>query len=241
MRFKEKSFHKKIINDSRITMDAKHNLTIKKIQKEQSNISKLKKKSEKLENDLLTTDEINDKMNILNEINGIKSNIVKLGTKFDENKYYLDNADLLIKYYNIKSTPSLEPGVNDHNILNFFNMNKDEEDIAVVKPDYKKTAVDESDNIDTFNKINIINKYMSQIDDNFINNNYTDTEIEKCKICNNCMNINIEEGSVICDNCGNTEKILLNTEKPSYKDPPREISYFAYKRINQRSPPKYPI
>ena len=24
----------------------------------------------------------------------------------------------------------------------------------------------------------------------------------------------------------------LNTEKPSYKDPPREISYFAYKRIN---------
>jgi hypothetical protein len=232
MRFKEKSFHKKIINDSRITMDAKHNLTIKKIQKEQSNISKLKKKSEKLENDLLTTDEINDKMNILNEINGIKSNIVKLGTKFDEHKYYLDNADLLIKYYNIKSTPSLEPGVNDHNILNFFNMNKDDEDIADVKPDYKKTAVDESDNIDTFNKINIINKYMSQIDDDFVNNNYTDNEIEKCKICNNCMNINIEEGSVICDNCGNTEKILLNTEKPSYKDPPREISYFAYKRIN---------
>lgn len=232
MRFKEKSFHKKIINDSRITMDAKHNLTIKKIQKEKTNISKLKKRSDKLENDLLTTDEINEKMNILNEINGIKSNIVKLGTKFDENKYYLDNADLLIKYYNIKSTPSLEPGVNDHNILNFFNMNNAEEDIAVVKPDYKKTVVDESDNIDTFNKINIINKYMSQIDDNFINNNYTDNEIEKCKICNNCMNINIEEGSVICDNCGNTEKILLNTEKPSYKDPPREISYFAYKRIN---------
>jgi hypothetical protein len=46
------------------------------------------------------------------------------------------------------------------------------------------------------------------------------------------MNINIEDGNVVCNNCGNTEKVLLNTEKPSYKDPPREISYFAYKRIN---------
>ena len=26
--------------------------------------------------------------------------------------------------------------------------------------------------------------------------------------------------------------MLLDSEKPSYKDPPREISYFAYKRIN---------
>ena len=36
-------------------------------------------------------------------------------------------------------------------------------------PDYKRVVSDESDNIDKFNKINIINKYMSQIDDNFIN------------------------------------------------------------------------
>ena len=37
---------------------------------------------------------------------------------------------------------------------------------------------------------------------------------------------------LICHQCGETETVLLDSEKPSYKDPPREISYFAYKRIN---------
>ena len=26
--------------------------------------------------------------------------------------------------------------------------------------------------------------------------------------------------------------IVIDSDKPSYKDPPKEISYFAYKRIN---------
>ena len=30
----------------------------------------------------------------------------------------------------------------------------------------------------------------------------------------------------------NFEDIVINSEKVSYKDPPRESSYFAYKRIN---------
>ena len=35
MKFKDKSFKKKMIADSRITMDAKHQLTLKKINKEE--------------------------------------------------------------------------------------------------------------------------------------------------------------------------------------------------------------
>ena len=36
----------------------------------------------------------------------------------------------------------------------------------------------------------------------------------------------------MCPSCAHQEKILLDSDKPSYKEPPREISYFAYKRIN---------
>ena len=43
MKFKDKSFDKKIIKDSRITMDAKHTLTISKIKREQNNIQLLNK------------------------------------------------------------------------------------------------------------------------------------------------------------------------------------------------------
>ena len=37
---------------------------------------------------------------------------------------------------------------------------------------------------------------------------------------------------LICEKCGYTNNIIINSEKVSYKDPPRESSYFAYKRIN---------
>ncbi len=40
------------------------------------------------------------------------------------------------------------------------------------------------------------------------------------------------EAITFCPQCGNVEHIMLDCEKPSYKDPPKEIAYFAYKRIN---------
>ena len=40
------------------------------------------------------------------------------------------------------------------------------------------------------------------------------------------------EGIIVCQSCGYQTPILIDSDKPSYKDPPREISYFAYKRIN---------
>ena len=35
-----------------------------------------------------------------------------------------------------------------------------------------------------------------------------------------------------CKHCGFRDFILVDSEKPSYKDPPREMSYYAYKKIN---------
>ena len=40
------------------------------------------------------------------------------------------------------------------------------------------------------------------------------------------------EAMLGCPRCGHEEFILIDSEKPSYKDPPREITYFAYKKIN---------
>ena len=40
------------------------------------------------------------------------------------------------------------------------------------------------------------------------------------------------EGLLKCERCGLVDKILIDSDKPNYKDPPPEISYFAYKRIN---------
>jgi hypothetical protein len=42
----------------------------------------------------------------------------------------------------------------------------------------------------------------------------------------------LQDGYVFCRSCQTVEYVLVDHEKPSYKDPPKEVAYFAYKRIN---------
>jgi Zn finger protein HypA/HybF involved in hydrogenase expression len=51
-----------------------------------------------------------------------------------------------------------------------------------------------------------------------------------CPICETEMLIN--ETYLDCASCGHRDMILVDSEKPSYKDPPREMAYYAYKKIN---------
>ena len=51
-----------------------------------------------------------------------------------------------------------------------------------------------------------------------------------CPICDSEMYLN--ETFLDCPSCGYRDCILIDSEKPSYKDPPREMSYYAYKKIN---------
>ena len=60
----------------------------------------------------------------------------------------------------------------------------------------------------------------------------SDVNIEICPMCNHERTLYMSEGKMICPICGDEIFILIDSDKPSYKEPPREVSYFAYKRIN---------
>ncbi len=53
------------------------------------------------------------------------------------------------------------------------------------------------------------------------------------------MTLYPSDGIQICENCGNQENILIESDKPSFKDPPLEVCYFSYKRINHYN--EFPI
>ena len=53
-----------------------------------------------------------------------------------------------------------------------------------------------------------------------------------CYDCNREKILYQTDGIMVCPGCGVQEKVLISINKPSYKQPPREMSYFAYKRIN---------
>lgn len=54
-----------------------------------------------------------------------------------------------------------------------------------------------------------------------------------CKHCNIGELIPVEhEGILVCNHCSKYVMYLFESEKPSYKEPPKEACFYAYKRIN---------
>ena len=56
---------------------------------------------------------------------------------------------------------------------------------------------------------------------------------DACTHCGSAQRtVMLQDGYVFCNKCYTVEYILVDHDKPSYKDPPREVTFFAYKRIN---------
>ena len=131
-----------------------------------------------------------------------------------EKDYYLNNSELIFKYFDCKKKISDGELVNKKSLNNFFNIsNNDDEEI------------------DKLNKN--IDKYFNNLDNNNFNfENYCfDSDI--CKYCKKGELIPVDnEGIVICSNCSKSFKFLVENEKPCYKEPPKEVFFYAYKRIN---------
>ena len=96
-----------------------------------------------------------------------------------------------------------------------------------------KIKQDDSANINQNKTNNIVQKYLSNIDDTFIDVNSFICQTDVCQICHKGELIPLEdEGLLICNVCFRSIPYLIENEKPSYKEPPKEVCFYAYKRIN---------
>ena len=83
------------------------------------------------------------------------------------------------------------------------------------------------------NKDTIYEKYMKMIDKNYIYINNENIDIfDSCPKCAVEMLLNNNTGQLICPKCGIMENIIVDSDKPSFKEPPKEMTSFCYKRIN---------
>ena len=79
-----------------------------------------------------------------------------------------------------------------------------------------------------------MDQYLQLTDNSYIKNinNIPNDELDNCLQCNVPRILDSSHGCMICPKCGCEEKILVDYDTPSYKEPPRELTYFAYKKIN---------
>jgi hypothetical protein len=220
--FKPKSAKKiKFNKKSSITLDGKHKEFLNEFSKDENDripdlqLEKYELK-ELLKKDTLTVEqqlEYQDKINEINET--IKQ------TKGRKMEYFLDNSKFIFDYFENKKNISIgttNTNISDKNkILNSF----------------FKIKQDDSANVNQNKTNNIVQKYLSNIDDTFIDVNSFICQTDVCQICHKGELIPLEdEGLLICNVCFRSIPYLIENEKPSYKEPPKEVCFYAYKRIN---------
>lgn len=79
------------------------------------------------------------------------------------------------------------------------------------------------DNDVTMDRASLLEKYMNVTDSNYIKP-MQDEPKDRCIHCkSNDRNIMLNDGLIYCNNCHTVEYIIIDHERPSYKDPPKEI------------------
>ena len=220
--FKPKTNKKIRFNKQKsITLDGKHKEFLNEFSKNDNDkIPDLKTEKKELELKLLNLNlTVEQKLDITDRIKEITVTIKELKSKKKE--YFLDNSKFIFDYFenkkNISSGASSELSNKNKLLNNFFKIKQD-------------------DTLNTLNQTknnNIVQKYLCNIDDVFLDVNSFVCQTDICQYCYKGELIPLEdEGILICNNCSRNVPYLIENEKPSYKEPPKEVCFYAYKRIN---------
>ncbi len=80
----------------------------------------------------------------------------------------------------------------------------------------------------------LLEKYLQKINPAYMKktSNALEDELGTCPECGKEMIFAVNDSMLYCSACNYSEFILIDSDRPSYKDPPCESSYYAYKRIN---------
>jgi hypothetical protein len=223
--FKPKSNKKfKFNKKTSITLDNKHKEFLNEFTKDETNIIPyFKIEREELRqqlNDNCHELTVEQKLDIEDKINELTEKIRE--TKSRKKEYFLDNSKFIFEYFenkkNICHGNNVQSSSNKSKMINnFFKINQD--NTEEIKHEKEKN--------------NIVIKYLSNIDDSFLDVNSFICQTDICQICHKGELIPLEdEGIMVCNSCSRSIPYLIENEKPSYKEPPKEVCFYAYKRIN---------
>ena len=211
------------------TIDEKHTEMVNKfIDIEINKIPELQLELKKIKNALKTTDKIPIEkfMDMQDLRKKIKEDISNL--KREKNKYFLENSKYIFKYFEDKKKISVGDNIQNTNKVNSFFKIKEH-----FSMDETKSKDNEINNVE--NSKNIYQNYWKNVKNEIIN---VKDFIIPSDICESCRSGELipqdEEGILICNNnkCGKFITYIIDNAKPTNKEPPNEVSYTAYIRLN---------
>jgi len=223
--FKPKSNKKiKFNKKSSITLDTKHKEILNDLNKDDTDrIPELKIERHEIRERLKNETEkisLEQRLDLEDKVNEITRNIKEIKSR--KKDYFLDNSKYIFEYFENKKSISdgntIQKNNNKSKLVNTF---------FKIKPEHDLDKIAQKENN------NIVQKYLSNIDDSFLDINTFISQTDICKFCHKGELIPLEEeGILVCNSCSRSIPYLIENEKPSYKEPPKEVCFYAYKRIN---------
>ena len=223
--FKPKTMKKiKVNKKNTVTLDGKHKEMLNDFSKDEKDVIPILKEEKRfLKQEMLQKEEtftVEQKLDMNDRIQEINETIHELKNKKKE--YFLDHSKLIFDYFENKKNismgnQSIQTSNKSKLVASFFKIKEKEED-------YEK---------DNHLNHNIVQKYLSSIDEHFLD---IQSFVQPTDICNYCFKGELipleDEGILLCNHCSRNTQYLIENEKPSYKEPPKEVCFYAYKRIN---------
>ena len=159
-------------------------------------------------------------MSLCDHLNELKKQLEKYDKYDEEVDYYINTAPILFQYYDIlengKEVANAPKPPKENSILKYF----------IQKPVEIETVVNTT-NVPQVDRASLLEKYMHVTDSNYLKS--VEGQTDKCPHCESVdRNVMLNDGIIYCNSCHTIEYIIIDHERPSYKDPPKEISYFAY-------------
>jgi len=239
--------------EERTTLDVihQHQLTLMKVEHDQ--VEGLTKNLEDLQNRIDGTSDDIMRGQMENKYIRMKEDLSKKDKGDRVYDYFLNTGDVLFQYYDMQdkiaqgASSSMmqrtrrKPGDVLSALESAIKQDEKEQDISgsvlqVKKPEEKKgkkgkKSVKKNEN--SLSRDGLLDSYLQKIDPGYLKKHVdlNDTS-DECDQCGEDMIFSQNEATLYCPGCGCVEFILIDSDRPSYKDPPRESSYYAYKRIN---------
>ena len=228
--------------EARTTLDTVHQHYLSKVKDTSEQVSTLKETYSNLMNSYKAEQNDIERYRIEQDLKSTKVKLDATDEKAAVFDYYLQTGDLLFQYYDIQDR--INRGAD--NVIHVADRarpgsvfealeNASKQDISGVKLQAPSNSYSKDQGGgDTLRRDALLDQYLQRMDPHYNRpsmHSLNDTSFI-CDACGEDMKISINDATVSCPHCGFHKLILMDSDKPSYKDPPREISYYAYKRIN---------
>jgi Poxvirus Late Transcription Factor VLTF3 like len=214
--------------EARTTLDSVHQVQLTAMIEREKQVGELETTINELEDKIQSSDDIQYEKTE-QQIKNLQKEIEKRKGGNEVYDYFLNAGELLYQYYDVQERINngaegvLKNSMYKSKPGDILSSLQSASDMPVAAPVGERLRRDK-----------ILETYLQKVDPEHARST---TEVlndpyGECDECNVEMIFSQNEALFTCAKCGYQEFVLIDSDKPSYKDPPREVSYYAYKRIN---------